>query len=100
VANTSTGGWATCQGVPRVGQLAVGCGARSELCPPRAPASEASDARPGRACGDGYGVLLCPVPGLLFLVPATVETYLATDWIWALDSELPKAGIPPPPLVT
>ena len=37
---------------------------------------------------------------LLFLVPATVETYLATDWIWVLDSVLPKAGIPPPPLVT
>src|SRR6202042_1493834 len=48
----------------------------------------------------GYGPPPPPAPGLLFLVPATVETYLATDWIWALDSELPKAGIPPPPLVT
>src|ERR1700722_20190842 len=68
-------------------------GRSGRRCPGRA------DARPGRARRAGYGVLLWPPP-LLFLVPATVETYLATDWIWALDSELPKAGIPPPPLVT
>src|ERR1700760_4022483 len=40
--------------------------------------------------------LTLPLPGL----PATVETYLATDSIWLLDRLDPNAGIPPPPLVT
>jgi hypothetical protein len=51
---------------------------------------------PGSAWRDHYGWLLCSEPGLLFLVPATLETYWETGWIWVLDSELPNAGIPPP----
>jgi hypothetical protein len=47
-----------------------------------------------------YGPPPPPAFFLPFTVPATVETYLATAWIWAFDSELPNAGIPPPPLVT
>ena len=42
------------------------------------------------------GFLTLPLTGL----PATDETNNATDWICALLSLLPNAGIPPPPLVT
>jgi hypothetical protein len=64
-----------------------------------APVSGAGCAR-SDADVAGYGEPPPPAPGLLFLVPATVETYFATDWIWLLDRVLPNAGIPPPPLVT
>ena len=64
---------------------------------PQAGAHPTSDDRGGWIYGPEVDFFLTlPLTGL----PATVDTYLATDWIWVLDRLDPNAGIPPPPLVT
>jgi hypothetical protein len=57
----------------------------SPVVRPRGAASRPRHTRPAHTRG-GHGEPPPPEDPLLFLVPATVETYLATDAIWPLLS--------------